>query len=131
MPHRLRKFVLFKTSPITSIFRYRQQCESLVEVSCSLLEWAGSCTSMVERIATIIEAQCAQCTGNGVCAEWYGYLSQLQGLSPDSGKYSGYGNKPMPYCTGKQCEDGTHNCDENASCTQSYGGQKLISSELV
>ena len=90
----------------------------MVEVSCSLLEWSGSCSSHLEKISTIIEAQCAQCTGNGICSEWYGYLSKLQGLSPDYGKYAGYGSKPLPYCTGNQCEEGTHNCDQYATCTQ-------------
>lgn len=102
--------------------KYRGQCSGgkPVEVSCAMLNWDGECKSMIGKIGAIIAAQCAECTGNGICAEWYGYLSQLQGLAMNGGEAVSYGSykAPIPYCDEKQCETGTHECDVYATCNE-------------
>jgi len=99
--------------------KYRGQCKGSgpVDVSCATLDWNADCKSMIGKIGAIIAAQCAECSGNGVCAQWYGFLSQLEGLAGEGISYGG-GNKPIPYCDEKQCSTGTHECDAYATCTE-------------
>jgi hypothetical protein len=98
--------------------KYRGQCKGSgpVEVSCSLLDWNAECKGMIGKIGAIIHAQCAECSGNGICGTWYGYLSQLEGLAGAEGISYGGGYGPIPYCDEKQCTTGTHECDAYATC---------------
>jgi len=65
--------------------RYRGECggSAPVQVQCHHTKWGNSEKPLLKSIEAIIDAQCADCSANGICSDWYSMLGRLSGMFSD------------------------------------------------
>jgi hypothetical protein len=65
--------------------RYRSECGGFapVQVQCHHTKWGNSEKPLLKSIEAIIDAQCADCSANGICSDWYSMLGRLNGMFAD------------------------------------------------